>query len=51
VDSANVLREILSNEGYFDLRERIVDTLAPGKYEYLMKACALMANGELNCTG
>jgi hypothetical protein len=28
-----------------------VDVIKPGRYEYLMRACALMSNKELTFTG
>jgi hypothetical protein len=34
-----------------ELRGKIAETLLPGKYEYLLKACALMSNGELVFSG
>lgn len=35
-----------------DLKEKIIETLSPGKYEYLMKVCALMVNSaEPNFNG
>lgn len=29
----------------------MIDSIDPGKYEYIMKACAIMANGELSFSG
>lgn len=33
------------------LRANVAKIIQPGKYEYLMKACALMSSGELTFTG
>jgi hypothetical protein len=33
------------------LKEKVFFSLAPGKYEYLMKVCALLSSGESNYEG
>lgn len=33
------------------LKEKVFFSLAPGKYEYLMKVCALLSSGESNFEG
>ena len=33
------------------MRENIVDVIKPGRYEYLMRSCALMVNKELVFNG
>jgi hypothetical protein len=33
------------------LRENIVDVIRPGRYEYLMRACAIMTNKDLVFSG
>ena len=33
------------------LREKVYEVMAPGKYEYLMKVCALLSSGESNFEG
>jgi hypothetical protein len=45
------LASILDQEDNILLRENIVDVIKPGRYEYLMKACALMVNKELIFSG
>jgi len=46
-----LIADLLIQEGYLDLREKLEQTLLPGKYEYLMKVCALITSGEGNFEG
>jgi hypothetical protein len=46
-----VLSNILSDPQNSMLRGKVAKIIQPGKYEYLMKACALMSSGELTFTG
>ena len=47
----DLVGEFLNQEDFLDLRNRIANALLPGKYEYLMKVCALLSSGESNFTG
>jgi hypothetical protein len=40
-----------SDADFSYLREKVFFSLAPGKYEYLMKVCALLSSGESNYEG
>ena len=35
----------------YELREKVAAIVQPGKYEYMMKACALAVSGDLTFTG
>ena len=50
-DNVKVLADILNDPNMFELREKIVEIIRPGRYEYLMRACGLMVNKELVFTG
>jgi hypothetical protein len=39
------------NADFSYLREKVFYSLVPGKYEYLMKVCALLSSGESNYEG
>ena len=41
---------MLNDPNLADLREAIVEVIRPGRYEFLMRSCALMVNKELNFT-
>lgn len=45
------LAHLLNDESNELLKEKVISTIQPGRYEYLMRACALMVNGELSFTG
>lgn len=51
VNVVELLSSILDNDLYYELRQKVADAIQPGRYEYLMRACALMANNELNFSG
>ena len=46
-----LIADLLIQDGYLSLREKLEQTLLPGKYEYLMKVCALITSGEGNFEG
>ena len=50
-DQIDKLAEVLAMEDYADLRTRVIEWLQPGKYEFMMKAVAIMVNMELNFVG
>ncbi len=48
---SELLSDFLDKPDFYDLRDRISVTFVPGKYEYMMKVCALMVGGiEANFT-
>lgn len=51
INHAAILASILDHEDNMILRENIIEVIRPGRYEYLMRSCALMVNKELNFTG
>ena len=46
-----IIAELFCTEEYYQIRDKVDETLQPGKYEYLMKVCALMSSGEGNFEG
>lgn len=49
-DHLQLLKNLYDNHaenGSFELREKVVETLRPGNYEFLMKALAFMVNSDL----
>ena len=46
-----IIAELIESPENYSLREKIEQTLQPGKYEYLMKVCALITSGEGNFDG
>jgi hypothetical protein len=51
VDSVELMARIFDNPDNFGLREKVASVIQPGKYEYLMKACAVIVNGNLSYGG
>ena len=45
------IQQFLDQEELDELRFKLTEVLSPGRYEYLMKALAIMANGELSFNG
>ena len=45
------LEDILNDPNNHEIREKIVEVIRPGRYEYLMRSCGLMVNKELNFSG
>lgn len=46
-----LIAKLIESPEYYSIRDRIEQTLQPGKYEYLMKVCALITSGEGNFDG
>jgi hypothetical protein len=51
VDPSHVLGEILNQPEHSALKGKISEMVQPGKYEYLMRSCALMVNSDFNFVG
>lgn len=47
INPTETLINIFADPTHAELRAKIALIIQPGKYEYLMKACALMSSGEL----
>ncbi len=51
VDPTQELIEFWQKEGTDQLRELVGEVICPGKYEFLMKSLAIMANNTLEFGG
>jgi len=51
LQAREIIAELFFSEEYYHIRDKVDETLQPGKYEYLMKVCALMSSGEGNFEG
>lgn len=40
----DLVREFFMKGDFDELKEKVINALEPGKYEYLMKVCALLVN-------
>lgn len=50
-DPIELMAQIFDNPDNTGIRDKVTQVIQPGKYEYLMKSCAIIVNGDLNFGG
>ena len=41
---SDLVADFLNQEDFIDLRSKVIESFEPGKYEYIMKTCAILTD-------